>query len=262
MKQASQTHLIEVCEVKNFLGGRWVHDGINLTVDKGEIIAIIGGSGCGKTTLLRSIMMLLRPTAGSIKVFGADITQCTHAEELAVKKRWGVLFQNGALFSSLSLMENVLYPLREYAQLSEAMYNEVAALKIVLAGLEVEAGNKYPAELSGGMQKRGALARAIALDPELLFLDEPTAGLDPNSAADLDQLVLQLRQNLGLTIIIVTHDLDTLWAVPDRVVFLGEGKVLAATSMAELVKHPHPLIQDYFSGERAQFARRDKKHGH
>jgi len=248
--------IIEVKGLKNFLGGHWVHNDLNLTIQKGEIIAIIGGSGCGKTTLLRSLLMLLRPTAGMIKVFDTEITQCTPAQALQVQKRWGVLFQNNALFSSLTLLENVLFPLKEYAKLPKTMQNEIALLKIVLAGLEAEAGNKYPAELSGGMQKRGALARAIALDPELLFLDEPTAGLDPNSAGDLDQLILKLHDSLGLTVVIVTHDLDTLWTVPQRVIFLGEGKVLAAEPMRELVQNQHPLIRDYFSGPRAQYAHR------
>jgi phospholipid/cholesterol/gamma-HCH transport system ATP-binding protein len=252
-------NLIEVGGLKNFLGGRWVHDGLNFTIRKGEIIAIIGGSGCGKTTLLRTLLMLLRPTAGEVKVFGVNITHCRPAQALQVQKRWGVLFQSNALFSSLTLLENVLFPLREYTRLPKATQREIALLKILLSGLEVEAGDKYPAELSGGMQKRGALARAIAMDPELLFLDEPTAGLDPNSAADLDQLVLKLRDSLGLTIVIITHDLDTLWTVPDRVLFLGEGKVLAAEPMTTLVQQQHPLILDYFNGERAQWARRDKR---
>lgn len=257
-KKPAET-VIEVKELKNFLGGRWVHNGLNLTIQRGEIVAIIGGSGCGKTTLLRTILMLLAPTAGSIKVFDTDVTRCTMAQALEVQKRWGVLFQNSALFSSLTLLENILFLFKEYTRLSPSLQKDIAALKIVLAGLEVEAGSKYPGELSGGMQKRGALARAIALDPELLFLDEPTAGLDPNSAGDLDQLVLKLRDSLGLTIVIVTHDLDTLWTVPDRVIFLGEGKVLAAEPMAKLVQQENPLIREYFSGPRAQFAQRTQQ---
>ena len=251
--------IIEVAGLKNFLGDRWVHKDLDLTIRKGEIIAIIGGSGCGKTTLLRSLLMLLKPTAGSIHMFDIDVTRATAAEALEVQKRMGVLFQNNALFSSLTLLENVLFPLKEYTRLPQTVCNELAVLKIILSGLEAEAANKYPAELSGGMQKRGALARAIALDPELLFLDEPTAGLDPNSAGDFDQLILKLHDSLGLTVVIVTHDLDTLWTVPERVVFLGEGKVLAAEPMAELMQEQHPLIQEYFSGPRAQFARRDEE---
>ena len=162
MNMDSRETIIEITDLKNFLGGRWVHNGVNLTIQRGEIIAIIGGSGCGKTTLLRAMLMLLHPTSGSVKMFGTEVTRCSSAEALKVQKRWGVLFQNGALFSSLSLLENVAYPLREYTKLSESEIKEIAALKILMSGLEVDAGNKYPAELSGGMQKRGALARAIA----------------------------------------------------------------------------------------------------
>ncbi len=247
--------LIEVEDLKNYLGDRWIHEGLTFKVYSKEIIAIIGGSGCGKTTLLRSILMLLHPYSGSIKVFGQEVTNLSPEKALSIQKRWGVLFQSGALFSSLTLLQNVLFPLQQFSHLNRSEQLKAALLKIRLSGLEIEAANRYPAELSGGMQKRAALARAIALDPELLFLDEPTAGLDPNSAGSLDRLILQLRESLGLTFIIVTHDLDTLWTVPDRVVFLGEGKVLAAEPMEDLVKNKHPLIQDYFSGTRAAVAR-------
>jgi len=251
IKPSTET-IVEVTGLKNFLGGRWVHEGLNFNLRRGEIIAIIGGSGSGKTTLLRAILMLLKPAAGSIKVFDIDVTHCNAAQALSVQKRWGVLFQNGALFSSLTLLENVAYPLKEYALLPAAVQAEVAALKIVLVGLEPDAGNKYPAELSGGMQKRGALARAIALDPELLFLDEPTTGLDPNAAGDLDRLILKLRESLGLSIIMVSHDVDSLWVVPDRVIFLGEGTVLADGPMVDVVNSDHPLIQEFFSGPRGR----------
>lgn len=252
--------IIAVDGLTTELGGRAVLNQISFEIYPGEIVAIIGGSGCGKTTLLRTLLMLLKPSAGAIQIFDKNINRCTHAQALQIRKRWGVLFQNNALFSSLTLLENVLFPLYEYTRLPSALLTEMAKLKIMLAGLDVEAGAKYPAELSGGMQKRGALARAIALDPELLFLDEPTSGLDPTSAAAFDQLILQLRDNLSLTIVIVTHDLDTLWTVPDRVIYLGEGKILAAGPLSALVKEPHPLIQHYFSGPRAQFERRNKEH--
>jgi phospholipid/cholesterol/gamma-HCH transport system ATP-binding protein len=255
MKESS-TPIIEVSGLKTYIGGRLLHNDINFSVRKGEIIAIIGGSGCGKTTLLRSLLMLLKPATGRVKIFGTDIYHCTSEKALQVRKRWGVLFQNNALFSSLTLLENVLFPLQEYTRFAADVQRNVAMIKITLTGLEPEAAIKYPAELSGGMQKRGALARAIALDPELLFLDEPTTGLDPNSAGDLDQLILKLRDHFGFTIVIVTHDLDTLWTVPDRVVFLGDGRVLAAAAMEDLIQQKHPLIQDYFSGERAQMAKR------
>ncbi len=242
--------IIEVHGLKNYLGGRWVHDALNLTVNRGEIIAIIGPSGCGKTTLFRSILMLQKPTSGTIDVFGKDVVSCSEVEALTVQRRWGVMFQSSALFSSLTVLENVLFPLEEYAHLTRAMKEELALLKLSFTGLELDASSKYPAELSGGMKKRAALARAIALDPELVFLDEPTAGLDPKSAAEMDDLILHLRASLGLTFVMITHDLDTLWAVPDRVIFLGEGKVLAALPMTELIKESNPLIRDYFSGAR------------
>lgn len=249
MKKDPDT-IVEVKNLRNYLGGHWVHDGLNLTVKRGEIIAIIGASGCGKTTLLRSILMLQQQTEGQIKVFGIDTLHCSLQEEEAIRARWGVMFQSGALFSALTVLENVMFPIEYYTGLSEKSRQEVAALKLSLAGLEASAGEKFPAELSGGMRKRAALARAIALDPELVFLDEPTSGLDPHSADALDDLVLELRDNLGLTFLMVTHDIDTLWRVPDRIVFLGEGKVLAAMSMPEIIKHEHPLIRDYFSGPR------------
>ena len=170
---------------------------------------------------------------------------------MGIRQRWGVMFQSGALFSSLTVFENIKFLLREYTQLSEKVINKIALFKIALVGLEMDAAYKYPFELSGGMKKRAALARAIALDPELVFLDEPTAGLDPTSAGELDDLILHLRKNLGLTFVLVTHDLDTLWRVPDRIVFLGEGKVLAATNMQQLIKKDHPLIKSYFDNPRA-----------
>lgn len=243
--------VIQIKDLCNHLGNQWVQKNLNLTINESEIVAIIGPSGVGKTTLLRSILMLQRPTSGSIKVFDIDIAHCKEAEALAVQRRWGVMFQSSALFSSLTVLENVAFPLQENAHLSKKMQEEIALLKIAFAGLELSAAHKYPSELSGGMQKRVALARAIALDPELVFLDEPTSGLDPKSAEDMDSLILHLRDTLGLTFVMITHDLDTLWRVPDRVIFLGEGKVLAAMPMAELVRQPHPLIRAYFSGARS-----------
>lgn len=244
--------IIQVQHLKNYFGDHCVHEDVNFSVKQGEIVAIIGGSGCGKTTLLRSILKLMTPTAGTVSVFGTNILEANERDFLAVQKRWGVMFQSGALFSSLTVLENVLYLLNEYSGLSYRTQTEVAKIKIIMSGLEIEAADKYPAELSGGMRKRAALARAIALDPELIFLDEPTAGLDPKSAGDLDDLILSMRKNLGLTFVMVTHDLDTLWYVPDRVIFLGEGKVLANESMQLLHKNSHPMIQSYFSGHRAE----------
>lgn len=247
-------NIIEVKNLKTQLGGTWVHKDINLTVKRGEVLGIVGGSGTGKTTLLREMLCLTKPAGGSIKVFGKELTTATPATILEIQQRWGVLFQSNALFSSLSLLENVMFPLKEHSHLDADTMQALALLKITMAGLPVDSALKYPAELSGGMQKRGGLARAIVLDPELIFLDEPTAGLDPNTAAGFDELILNLQSTMGLTIVMVTHDLDSLWTVTDRVAFLGEGKVLCVDSMPELVKNPHPLIQDFFSGPRGRAA--------
>jgi phospholipid/cholesterol/gamma-HCH transport system ATP-binding protein len=244
-----------ILEIKNLataFKGQKVLDKVNLQVKRDEVVGIVGESGGGKTTLLRSMLLLQKATSGSIHVFGQDLLQCSAKQLSAIQHRWGVLFQQSALFSSLTVMENVLFPLRTLTDLDHELQREIAYLKIALTGLPLEAANKYPSELSGGMQKRAALARAIALDPEILFLDEPTSGLDPHSAHDLDQLILDLRKTLNLTIIIVTHDLETLWMVADRVAFLGKCTILACKPMAELVDDEHPAIAEYFSGLRAQ----------
>jgi phospholipid/cholesterol/gamma-HCH transport system ATP-binding protein len=258
---SDQKPIIEIKNVKIKLGGDWVHKDINLTINRGEIIAIVGGSGSGKTTLLREMLMLQRPDSGSIKIFGKEIINASHETQSAIQQRWGVLFQQNALFSALTLLENTAFPLIEHTKLDKKTIRELAALKIALTGLPVDATVKYPSELSGGMQKRAALARAIVLDPELIFLDEPTAGLDPDSAGGLDELILDLQSTMGLTVVIITHDLDTLWQITDRVAFLGEGKVLCVDSMANLIKNPHPLIQEFFKGARGRTAQNiyDKK---
>lgn len=244
--------IIEIKNVKMKLGNTVVHDDVNLTIFKGEIVAIVGGSGSGKTTLLKEMLMLTPPNAGSIRLFGEEVTAASPKALLDIQRRFGVLFQQNALFSSLTVLENAAFPLREHTQLDDRSIDELALLKILMTGLPSGAASKYPAELSGGMQKRAALARSIVLDPELLFLDEPTAGLDPESAAGLDDLILNLQSTMGLTIVIITHDMDTLWRVTDRVAFLGEGKVLCIDEMAQLVKNPHPLIQAFFSGPRGR----------
>lgn len=248
------TPIIEVKDLKTKLGDTWVHKGVNLTVNCGEIIGIVGGSGSGKTTLLREMLALMKPTSGSIKVFGYELTTAGPARLLEIQQRWGVLFQQNALFSSLTLLENVSFPLKEHTFLDQANIEALALLKITMAGLPTDAANKYPAELSGGMQKRAGLARAIVLDPELLFLDEPTAGLDPNTASGFDELILNLQSTMGLTIVMVTHDLDTLWRIANRVAFLGEGVVLCIDTMPNLIKNPHPLIQEFFAGPRGRAA--------
>lgn len=234
------------------LGGKLVHENLDISINRGEIVAIVGGSGTGKSTILREILALQTPTSGEVKVFGKPLSDYSMNDMMHLRHRCGVLFQQGALFSGLTVLENVAFPLHELKHLSQHEIDEVALLKIVLAGLEVDAALKYPAELSGGMLKRAALARAIVMDPELLFLDEPTAGLDPISAAALDDLLLQLHEAFGLTIIMVTHDLDTLSKVIQRIIFLGEGKVLASGSYAELSENKHPLIHEYFHNARAR----------
>jgi len=244
--------IIEMENVGVLLGGHWVHKDLNLTVNRGEILAIVGGSGAGKSTLLREILLLQPIATGKIKVFGKDLATLSSKETISIQKRWGVLFQEGALFTSLTLLENVAFPLHEHTDLDDATIEQLALLKIIAAGLPIDSAIKYPSELSGGMQKRAALARATVMEPELLLLDEPTAGLDPQGAAALDELVLNLRETLGLTIVMVTHDLDSLWRVTDRVAFLGEGRVLEVAPMAELVKSKQPSIHDYFSGPRGR----------
>ncbi|MEM1243923.1 MAG: ATP-binding cassette domain-containing protein [Pseudomonadota bacterium] len=254
MKLDNKSPVIEVNDLTTLYGDEVIHKRLNLTIYENEVLAIVGGSGAGKTTLLRAILLLHKAT-GSIKVYGNEIIADPHANLTRVRKLWGVMFQQGALFSSLTVLDNVAFPLFEYTRLDKKSVYEIAKLKIALVGLTLDSANKYPAELSGGMQKRLALARAIALDPLLLFLDEPTAGLDPKGASSLDALVLDLKQNLGLTVIMVTHDLDSLWRVSDRVAFLGEKKVLEVAPIEHLYQSKNPLIKDYFSNQRAQIIR-------
>lgn len=246
--------IIEISDLKTCFDNTFVHDGLNLTVNRGEVLGIVGGSGSGKTTLLRAILALNRPLSGSIRIFGHELMTATRETLLAIQRRWGVLFQQNALFSSLNLQENVAFPLHEHTDLDSASINQLALLKILMAGLPQTSAQKYPSELSGGMQKRAGLARAIVMDPELIFLDEPTAGLDPNTAAGFDELILNLQQTMGLTIVMITHDLDSLWRVTDRVAFLGRGVVLANEPMAKLVVNPDPLIHEFFQGARGRIA--------
>ncbi|MFZ4745323.1 MAG: ABC transporter ATP-binding protein [Sphingomonas sp.] len=238
----------------NRFGDAVVHDGLDLDVRRGEIMGVVGGSGTGKSVLMRSIIGLQMPEAGEISVFGEDMRQDNEDND-DIRRRWGVLFQGGALFSTLTVAENVEFPLREfYPRLSKALLDEIARYKVDLAGLPADAGPKYPSELSGGMRKRAGLARALALDPELLFLDEPTAGLDPIGAAAFDQLTHDLQQTMGLTVFLITHDLDTLYAICDRVAVLADKKVIAVGTIPELLALDHPWIQEYFNGPRGRSA--------
>ena len=250
----SRAPVIEVRGLVNHFGGQVVHDGLDLDVYPGEVLGIVGGSGTGKSVLLRSIVGLNRPAAGSIHVFGTDVLAATEAGLAAVSRRWGVLFQQGALFSSLTVQENVEAPLRELMHVPAGLRGELARLKISMAGLPPDAAAKYPSELSGGMQKRAGLARALALDPEIVFLDEPTAGLDPIGASAFDELIRQLRESLGLTVFMVTHDLDSLHAICDRIAVLADRKVLVTGTMADMLKVDHPWVREYFHGPRARAA--------
>jgi phospholipid/cholesterol/gamma-HCH transport system ATP-binding protein len=247
--------VLSVGDLHTRFGSAVVHAGVSFTVGRGEVFALVGASGCGKSTLLREIIVLQAPASGSIRVFGQEVTGLSDGQALALRRRWGVMFERGALFSALTVAENVAMVLEEHTSLSARLRREIAALKIALTGLAPDAGSKYPSELSGGMRKRAALARALALDPELLFLDEPTAGLDPLSAGGIDELVRHLRDALGLTIMMVTHDLDLLWRAADRVAVLGEGRILGIGTMAELAQSEHPLVREYFHGPRGRAAR-------
>ncbi len=246
--------VIEVRGLVNAFGPQVVHDGLDLDVWQGEVLGIVGGSGTGKSVLLRTIVGLNKPKAGSIRVLGVDVVNGPDAERRSVEKRWGVAFQDGALFSSLTVMQNVKAPMREHLKLSPALMTALAELKISLVGLPPFACGKFPSELSGGMRKRAALARALALDPEIVFLDEPTAGLDPIGAAAYDDLIGELQHALGLTVFMVTHDLDSLYAICNRVAVLAEKRVLVEGPVREMSKVDHPWVQDYFTGPRARAA--------
>ncbi len=255
---------ISVRGLRNSFGDQVVHEDLDLDVRKGEILGVVGGSGTGKSVLMRSIIGLQIPDAGEVHVFGEPmIGRLDDEEALAVRKRWGVLFQGGALFSTLTVAENVEVPLREYyPNINATLRDEIAAYKIRMTGLPCEAGPKYPSELSGGMRKRAGLARALALDPDLLFLDEPTAGLDPIGAAAFDAQTRELQQTLGLTVFLITHDLDTLFSICDRVAVLADRKVIAVGTIAELLATDHPWIQEYFNGPRGRAAvSAQKAHG-
>ncbi|WP_338501594.1 ABC transporter ATP-binding protein [Sphingomonas kaistensis] len=247
--------IIRVRGLENRFGEQVIHQDLDLDVRRGEIIGVVGGSGTGKSVLMRSIIGLQRPTAGEIEVLGENMVDRSEDEAKNIRRRWGILFQNGALFSTLTVAENVQVPIREYFPfIKQPLLDEIASYKIVMSGLPDNAGAKFPSELSGGMRKRAGLARALALDPELLFLDEPTAGLDPIGAQAFDQLIKGLQERLDLTVFLITHDLDSLYAICDRVAVLADGKVVAVDTIENLLTLDHPWIHEYFNGPRGRAA--------
>ena len=245
---------IRVRGLKNAFGSHVVHENLDLDVMRGEVLGVIGPSGCGKSVLLRAIVGLIQPAEGEIEVFGERVDRLSDENRRAMERRMGVMFQVGALFSSLTVLENVMLPMREHTELPERLMRDLAAMKIRLAGLDDLACSKRPSDLSGGMRKRAALARALALDPPLLFLDEPTAGLDAITAGRFDVLIRELAKTLGLTVFLVTHDLDTLSTACDRIAVVNEKHILTVGSPKEVRAHPHPWIQEYFTGPRGRAA--------
>ena len=247
-----QDSVIRVMGLRTQFGSQVIHDGLEFCVRRGEVLGVVGGSGTGKSVLMRTILGLIAPRQGDIEVLGHD----TRTISNSLKRHCGVLFQDGALFSALTVVENIQVPMREHSDLSQKLMDELAALKIAMVGLPANAGPKFPSELSGGMRKRAGLARALSLDPDIIFLDEPTAGLDPIGAAAFDNLIRELQQSLGLTVFMVTHDLDSLSAICDRIAVLVDKNIRLGT-MAEHMRDPHPWIQNYFHGPRARAALRD-----
>jgi phospholipid/cholesterol/gamma-HCH transport system ATP-binding protein len=250
--------IIRVRGLINRFGSETVHDGVDLDVRRGEVLGIVGGSGSGKSVLLRTVVGLNRPVEGEVEVFGRDVLGISDRQRRELERRWGVLFQDGALFSSLTVAQNIEVPLKEYHRdIPLRLMDEISAVKVGLVGLPDDAGEKYPSQLSGGMRKRAGLARALALDPEIVFLDEPTAGLDPIAAGAFDELIRDLKGSLGLTVFMVTHDLDSLFAICDRVAVLVDKKIRVGT-LEQLLKDDHPWVHEYFHGPRGRAARQSE----
>jgi phospholipid/cholesterol/gamma-HCH transport system ATP-binding protein len=243
--------IIRVRDLTVAFGSRKVLDGLNLDVERGEILGFVGASGAGKSVLMRTIIGLVPKVSGTIKVFGTDLDS-SDKERQNIERRWGILFQHGALFSSLNVRQNIQFPVREYLKVSQRLLDEITMAKLAMVGLKPEVVNRFPSELSGGMIKRVALARALALDPEIVFLDEPTSGLDPIGAGDFDELVRTLQRTLGLTVFMVTHDLDSLYTACDRIAVLGSGKIIAQGTIADMQASTHPWLREYFHGKRAR----------
>ncbi len=243
--------IIRVRDLTVAFGSRKVLDGLNLDVERGEILGFVGASGAGKSVLMRTIIGLVPKVSGTIKVFGTDLDG-SDPERKNIERRWGILFQHGALFSSLNVRQNIQFPVREYLKVSQRLLDEITMAKLAMVGLKPEVVERFPSELSGGMIKRVALARALALDPEIVFLDEPTSGLDPIGAGDFDELVRTLQRTLGLTVFMVTHDLDSLYTACDRIAVLGSGKIIAQGTIADMQASTHPWLREYFHGKRAR----------
>lgn len=252
MSETVKDVIIGIRGVTVRFGEQTVLNKLDLDIYRGEILGIVGASGAGKSVLMRSIIGLNRMQAGQIRIFDEDYTNLPDEQRKAIDRRWGVLFQHGALFSSLTVQQNIEMPMREYLRLSPRLLDEMARMKIAMVGLKPEAAYKYPSELSGGMIKRAALARALALDPDIVFLDEPTSGLDPIGAGEFDELIATLRQTLGLTVCMVTHDLDSLYAICDRIAAVGDGRILAEGPMSAMLASTHPWLRAYFHGPRAR----------
>ncbi|MDO5646826.1 ABC transporter ATP-binding protein [Paracoccus sp. (in: a-proteobacteria)] len=254
-------NVIEIRGLRTQFGRNVIHEGLDLDLRRGEILGVVGGSGTGKSVLLRTIVGLKRPEGGTVRVFGVDVNNTTGPDRAALEQRWGVMFQDGALFSALTVQENVEVPLRAIPGLSDSDRAALAQLKVSMAGLPWNANAKYPSDLSGGMRKRAGLARALALDPEIVFLDEPTAGLDPIGADAFDRLIVALRDALNLSVFVVTHDLDTLHVCCDRIAVLAERRVLVTGTMADMLTVDHPWVRDYFHGPRARAAQTNPGRG-
>lgn len=248
----AQDIVLSARDITVAFGDKVILDGLSLSIRRGEILGFVGASGSGKSVLLRTILGLNKKQSGTIRLFGVDVDKADDAERLRIDMRLGVLFQHGALFSALTVLENVQVPMREYLDLPKPLMDELAMLKVELVGLPPDAGRKFPSELSGGMIKRAALARALALDPDIVFLDEPTSGLDPIGAADFDELVVKLRDTMGLTVYMVTHDLDSLFTACDRIAVLGRKKVLVEGTIDDMLKSEEPWVKAYFRGKRAR----------
>ena len=249
---ASETIVLEGHDLTQLFGAKVVFSDINIAIRQGEVFAIVGGSGSGKSTLMRQLALLQTPTSGSVTVFNTTVSDMESTDANELRQRLGVMFQHGALFGDLTVLENTCLPLQEHTELSQALIEQVAMVKIALAGLEPGAAALYPSQLSGGMRKRAAVARGIALDPAILFLDEPSSGLDPISADAMDELVLQLKETLGLTVVLVTHDMDSLWRVADRILLLAEGTVAAVGSIRQLVDSDNQVAREFFHSRRGR----------